>query len=83
MKESAKQIAMVIICVLTLYSLMGFAHPAADEPKQYMIIRADGGLSSKLQQALTENVNAKIAEGWRPQGGLAQTNGGLMQAMVK
>ena len=84
MKDSIRQFTLVIIAVLALSSLMGFARPAADEPKQYMIVSSFGvSTPGKQIEKLEANVKDKIAEGWRPQGGVGVTNGGLVQAMVK
>jgi hypothetical protein len=84
MKDSIKQFTLVIFAVVALSSIMGFAHPAADEPKQYILVIVTGIMTpAKMQEKLEKDVNAKIAEGWHLQGGIAVSGGGLLQAMVK
>lgn len=51
------------------------------EVTQSYLIVANGTLT---KHGLEKDVNALIAEGWRPQGGLCGTSGGgLYQAMVR
>jgi len=71
------QLSVVLIAIIALTLLMSYTKPAADEPKQYILVwKLD---RDKLESA----VNEKLAEGWHLQGGVATSNGPYFQAMVK
>ena len=83
MKNIITQASLVIIALFCLHSLMGYTRPAiADEPKQYMIVFSKAS-SFTNKDKLEEDVNKKISEGWRPQGGVVLAGNGFMQPMVK
>jgi hypothetical protein len=51
---------------------------------QYKVITTCGAFSSKRAlEKLTQEVNAAIAEGWEPLGGVAYNGPTLAQAMIK
>ena len=77
MKNLITQFSLVIIAFIALFFLMSYTRPAADEPKQYIILV--GGPSAKQIEGLEYVVNQKLAEGWRLQGGISP----IGQAMVK
>jgi hypothetical protein len=82
MKNPITQFVLVLIAFVALTFLMSYTKPAADEPKQYTILFANG-TAQTMADKLSVQVNQKITEGWHPQGGVAQSGGTLMQAMVK
>ena len=78
MKNSIIQVSLFVIAFVALSLLMSYTRPAAEEPKQYMVVHA-----YSEPEMLAKEVNQKILEGWRPQGGVAQAGGSFTQAMVK
>lgn len=78
MKNSITQFALVVIAFIGLTLLMSYTRPAAEEVKEYTVVFTPG-----KYEALIPAVNAKLAEGWRLQGGVAVYGGGHYQAMVK
>jgi hypothetical protein len=76
MKNPIPQFSIVLISIVIIAFLMGYTKPLAEEPKEYILIYGNSAVS------LTQNVNQKISEGWRPQGGVT-LEGGLCQPMVK
>jgi hypothetical protein len=51
---------------------------------QYRVITTYGAFSSKRAlEKFTQEVNAAIAEGWEPLGGIAYNGPTLAQAMIK
>lgn len=83
MKNLITQLSLVIIGFVALSLLMSYTRPAADGPKQYMVAVTAGGPATSLAEKLAADVNAKLAEGWRPQGGAALSTGAMTQTMVK
>ena len=81
MKNTITNFALVLAAFVAVNLLMSFARPtAADEPKQYIIVRTPGtGFSD---EAFQKAVNQKLAEGWHLQGGVANSST-YAQAMVK
>ena len=81
MKKQITQFALVVVAFIGLTFLMAYTKPAADEPKQYIVVKAPGASSDKFEAA----VNEKLAAGWHLQGGVS-TYGTVpiyIQAMVK
>jgi hypothetical protein len=78
MKNSITQFSLVIISVVALTFLLSYARPTADEPKQYMVV-AQGIKQDKFEA----EVNQKLTEGWRLQGGVNVVSGIYYQAMTK
>jgi hypothetical protein len=74
MKNPFTQFAFVIFAFIALTFLMAYVKPAADEPKEYIVV------SGNTNKQLEERVNQKMAEGWRCQGGYGAN---FFQAMVK
>ena len=76
MKNSITQFSLVIIAFVALSLLMS-SRPAADEPKQYMVV-----LEQKTDN-FEKQVNQKLSEGWHLQGGVNVYGQNHYQAMVK
>ena len=80
MKNSIIQLSIVLISLVALTFLMSYTRPAEEAPKEYMLVYQHGGISNL--DKFEKEVNQKIAEGWRLQGGVAM-NGVPFQAMVR
>ncbi len=82
MKNQIAQLSILLLAFVALTLLMSYTRPAAEEPKQYILVheRGSGGLP---YEELEKQVNQKLAEGWHIQGGVATDQAVLMQAMVK
>jgi len=78
MKNSITQVSLFVIAFVALSLLMSYTRPAAEEPKQYMIVKMNGGIAG-----MEKEVNDKLAEGWHLQGGITGWGGGAFQALVK
>jgi hypothetical protein len=70
MKNSITQFSLAIIAFVALSLLMSYTRPAADEPKQYIVVEI-------------KEVNQKLQEGWHLQGGVSFRGNFSAQAMVK
>jgi len=81
MKNSITQFATIIIAFVALSLLMSYTRPAADEAKQYMLIKQE--LMKDWTNKLEYEVSQKQAEGWHCQGGVALFAGLAVQPMVK
>lgn len=71
---------LAFMAFVLLSFIMGFAKPAPEQPKRYIVITARGMSPDKFQ----EEVEQKLSEGWHLEGGAA--GGGsaaFMQAMSK
>ena len=79
MKSSITQFSLAIIAFVSLSLLMSYTRPAADEPKQYILVRS--GVDN--EDAFATTINKKLADGWHLQGGTSQIKNGYCQAMVK
>lgn len=79
MKNSITRFSLVVIAFVALCLLMSYTRPAADEPKQYILVRSMGDNEDNFATL----VNKKIADGWHLQGGTSQMKNGFCQAMVK
>ena len=67
MKNSINQVSLFIIAFIALSLLMSYTRPAAEEPKQYIVVKATGFATDKFEQ----EVNQKLSEGWHLQGGMS------------
>ena len=85
MKNPIPQFSIVIIALIAFTFLMGYTRPAAEEPKQYIVVHGTGGTPSKVKETFEKGISDKLAEGWRLQGGVSYSNVGALyaQAMVK
>jgi len=79
--KQLQQLALIVIAVIGLFLIMSYTRPAADEPKEYIVVHVLV-LNGKTAE-FEKEVNNKIGEGWHPIGGVAQGNGSYSQAMVK
>jgi hypothetical protein len=81
MKNTITNFALVIAAFVSVNLLFSFARPvSADEPKQYIVVKAAGASSEKFEQSVSQ----KLAEGWHLQGGACYNgNGVYTQALVK
>jgi hypothetical protein len=79
MKNQITQFSLVLIAFVGMAFLMSYTRPAADEPKQYILVRSVGDSEDNFATL----VNKKISEGWHLQGGTSQMKNGFCQAMVK
>ena len=82
MKNSITQVSLFIIAFVALSFLMSYARPAAEEPKQYMLV-GQPMIGKDWRGKLEAQVNEKIAAGWHPQGGLTFLDGQVEQPMAK
>ena len=80
MKNSITQFSLVIIAFVALSLLMSYTRPAANGPKEYIILSARW---TKNGEDLEKEVNQKLAEGWSPQGGMTPLGGLITQTMVR
>ena len=76
MKNQITQFSLVIIAFVALMFLMSYARPAAEEPKQYIVV-------INTKDKAEKEVNQKLSEGWHLQGGASTTGAAVVQAMVK
>ena len=72
MKNFIPQMSFAIIAFIGLTALMSYTKPSGEEVKQYIIVH--GG---------EKEVNQKLSEGWRLQGGVSYRGNFPEQAMVK
>ena len=79
MKNSITRFSVVIIAFVALSLLMSYTRPAADEAKQYILVRSIGD----NEESFATLINKKLSEGWHLQGGTSQIKNGYCQAMVK
>jgi hypothetical protein len=77
MKNSATQFMFAFMAFVLLSFIMGFAKPAPEQPKRYIIVKAVS--TEKIQQDVDQN----LLEGWHCEGGVSAQNGALLQAMSK
>ncbi len=77
MKTAQTQFTLVIISIIALAFMMGYTRPAAEEPKPYLIVYANG------HEKMEKEVEQKLSEGWRCQGGVVPTGQSYVQALVK
>ena len=82
MKNYVTQLSLIVIAVVGLSLLMQYARPVDEQPKEYVVIYSEIQFGPKFDKFEAE-VNKKLSEGWRTQGGVAVQGRGLMQAMVK
>jgi hypothetical protein len=83
MKKSISQFTLAVAAVIGVALLMSFAKPAADEPKQYMLITSRPAYKDGAKEDFEKEISRKMAEGWKPQGGMAPLGSTFYQAMVK
>ncbi len=81
MKNLIQQFSVAIISLVVFTLIMSYTRPAAEEPKQYIVVHASIGPDRNTEKFEAE-INQKLAEGWHLQGGFTgQPYFG--QAMVK
>ena len=77
MKNPIVQFSIVVIAFVALAFVMGYTKPMAEEqPKHYIVVR---GMAADFEG----QVDQKLSEGWRPQGGVTLYGHEHLQAMVK
>ena len=82
MKNQISQFLLVIIAFVAITFLMSYTRPAAEEPKQYIVVSGSlAGTKDKERANFEKAVSDKLAEGWRLQGGVCGYP--YTQAMVK
>jgi hypothetical protein len=82
MKNSMAQVSLFVIAFVALSLLMSYTRPAAEEPKQYIVVTDNGG-GAPHSEKFEAQVNQKLAEGWHLQGGVCMVGPFHIQAMVK
>jgi hypothetical protein len=83
MKNQFTQFSIAIIAFVMLAFLMSYTRPAADEPKQYIIVYGSGATFEGQNESFQKAVNQKLSEGWHLQGGVTTNQLTRFQAMVK
>lgn len=79
MKNLVAQFTLTVVALIALTFIMGYTRPAAEQPKEYMIIECKQGTKP---EEFSEMVKQKMTEGWQPVGGVTY-NYAYKQAMVK
>jgi hypothetical protein len=82
MKNQITQFSFIIIAFIALTFLMSYTRPVADEPKEYIVI-INGDENGLHANKFDAEINQKLTEGWRPQGGVCMYGSIKLQAMVK
>lgn len=81
MKNSIVQLSTVLFAFAALTFLVSYTRPGADEAKQYMVIREANGVMNP--EKFVSEVNQKMSEGWKLQGGVSINQNSYAQALVK
>jgi hypothetical protein len=82
MKNSIPQLAIVLFAFTALTFLVSYTRPAADEPKQYMVLLGHTDIKDGRSKFEAE-VNQKLSEGWHLQGGTSIGINCYTQAIAK
>lgn len=82
MKNSILHLTVILFAFASLTFLVSYTRPSADEAKQYIVVLGHTDIKDGRVKFETE-VNQKISEGWRLQGGTSIGINCYTQAMIK
>ncbi|MDB5282400.1 MAG: hypothetical protein JWO06_1475 [Bacteroidota bacterium] len=83
MKNPLTQFSIAIIAFIALTFLMSYTRASAEEAKQYIVVYKSGGFGNTSPDKFEQEINQKLQEGWRVQGGVGIAPNGFYQALVK
>ncbi len=82
MKNLVAQFTLTVVAVIALTFIMGYTRPAAEEPKEYVVVFNRSSIDRP--EKFEEIVKQKLSEGWHLQGGPTWNYGsGYCQAMTR